>query len=224
MKKLALSIMSVAILAALPALADYYIAGDFNESWNPGHPDYMMQDMGGGVYAKTLTGESEGTHYFKVTDGTWDNAWPSSNAKGYAPGGELTLYFYEGEHFDGWTPQFNRVGREDRGLAWEIKGAFNNWGEAVVMSYDAGIYSAVVTFPEAGYKEFKFRAPEGGDNWANEVGYEGGSNNIGIDIANPGDPILMELDVLGGRYNLTLIPEPASLILLALAGLVLRRR
>ena len=220
MRKLVL-LLAVALMAA-PALADdYFVAGSFN-GWTGEDPVYQMTDVyaDGTFFSIDMNGLASGVNEYKITPG-----WiPGSNVKAdFGASGDMDIYYYPGQHLDDWTPEWNRIGREDLGLAWEVMGAFNDWSDPIAMDSGGGIYSATVVFPLAGYREFKFRAP-GADAWDNEFGYEGGTWNIGIDIASDNDPILMELDVLNGRYRMTLVPEPASLALLGIGGLALLRR
>ena len=71
---------SKAITLSGPGLAEkapYYVAGNMND-WTPGHADYGMTKSGTD-YIYELTVEAGKTYEFKVTDGTWNNAWPGSN-------------------------------------------------------------------------------------------------------------------------------------------------
>ncbi len=48
--------------------------------WAPGDPNNKMTlNSETGLYEKVYTNVAAGTYEFKVTDGTWVNAWPSSN-------------------------------------------------------------------------------------------------------------------------------------------------
>ena len=54
----------------------YYLAGSFNE-WTAADESYKLTLLGEVYYISiSLTA---GSYEFKITDGTWDNAWPSSN-------------------------------------------------------------------------------------------------------------------------------------------------
>ena len=55
---------------------EYYLAGTFN-GWDAANEDYKLMQLGEVYYIGiSLT---TGTYEFKITDGTWDNAWPSEN-------------------------------------------------------------------------------------------------------------------------------------------------
>ena len=63
----------------------YYVAGDAGlcgVAWNEKYDDNGMTDEDGdGIYTKVYSEVAAGTYGFKVTDGTWGNAWPTSNYK-----------------------------------------------------------------------------------------------------------------------------------------------
>ena len=62
--------------------ADWYVAGQGEivngSGWEPGTAENKMKDIGDGYYQLVVKGKSltEGTTYqYKVTDGTWSNAY-----------------------------------------------------------------------------------------------------------------------------------------------------
>ncbi len=64
--------------ASAKAAENYYIAGSM-QGWDNGNDAWKMTQSGDN-YVYTLTRlEADVIYEFKVTDGTWDNAWPSSN-------------------------------------------------------------------------------------------------------------------------------------------------
>lgn len=70
-------------IVAMTAAADgtYIIAGSkglCGSEWNPGDSNNAMT-KNGDVYTKTYANVKPGTYEFKVTDGSWNNAWPGNN-------------------------------------------------------------------------------------------------------------------------------------------------
>lgn len=56
--------------------AAYYVAGEealCGKNWDPAGS--LMEKNADGTYSVTFTGIAAGTYKFKVTDGTWDDAW-----------------------------------------------------------------------------------------------------------------------------------------------------
>jgi len=58
----------------------YTIAGTISPAgWSPENGDKLTDGDKDGVYTYTYTNVAAGTYEFKVTNGTWDAAWPASN-------------------------------------------------------------------------------------------------------------------------------------------------
>jgi len=214
------SVAGVLAFLAAPALADYYVAGDFN-GWNPaGTP---MVEGPPGTWSALITG-APGRHEWKVTIGDWSQSWPGDNARADFGDGTITLYFYPGAHADGWFPLENRVGYQDLGIhGWEVMGSFNGWTEPVVQltPMGGGLYQGDYIVPDPGTYWFKFRRI--GD-WDISIGYD--FSNYWHDIQwttnQPNELMRFMLDLPHGRW--TVIPEPASLLGLLLGAALLRRR
>ena len=68
-----------------PVPATYIVAGTAElcgVAWTPNEASNQMTDADGdGIYTITFTAVAAGEHAFKVTDGTWDNAWPGEDYK-----------------------------------------------------------------------------------------------------------------------------------------------
>lgn len=222
-----LSWAAAALLLAAPALADFYVASDLNGWANP-DPAWKMTDVyGDGSKFQLAVSDPlyAGRHEWKVTDGTWSNAWPGNNARADFGAGALNFNFYPGQHLDGWKPEFNRVGYDDPQLhGWEVMGSFNGWSApvATLAPVGGGVYEGLYAVPTAGTYYFKFRKT---DDWDISIGSDFSNFGYDIELVTPYDaaPILFELDLPNGRWRTTVIPEPAALALAALA-LALRRR
>ncbi|MBP7746100.1 MAG: PEP-CTERM sorting domain-containing protein [Phycisphaerae bacterium] len=218
----AIAVVSVLAALAMPALADYFVAGSF-QGWNPSDPAYVMADMGG-WYQYTVLGAT-GRHEWKVTVGDWSQTWPGNNARAdFGADGTFTINFYPGAQGDGWFPPENRVGYVDKGLhGWDVMGSFNGWSAPVVTlsALGSGLYGGGYVVPTMGTYYFKFRK-EG--DWDISIGSD--FSNYGYDITwtttADNEPLYFLLDLPNGRWNV--IPEPASLLGLALLGLFIRRR
>jgi hypothetical protein len=216
------SFVAALALFAAPAFADFYIAGDFN-GWNAA--GQLMNEVVPGQWQTTVT-NAPGRHEFKVTIGEWSQAWPGNNARtDFGDDGELTINFYPTPAADGWNPPANRVGYSGDAIAgWEVIGSFNGWSSPVVQldPLGGGAFSGQYVVPTAGTYFFKFREF---NNWDVSIGsdFSNSGYDIQLDVAADATPILFELDLPGGRWRTSVIPEPAALLML-LAGLTLRRR
>ncbi|MCP4248490.1 MAG: PEP-CTERM sorting domain-containing protein [bacterium] len=222
MKVLIAGLAIMLVAASASAQAPYYVRGEMN-GWDTSE---VMADMGSGHHMASLTGYTSGDMYeYKLANGDWSEQWPGSNGRIMVDGaGEMNFHLRLGAFADGWFPTENRVGYDDPGHGWDIMGAFNGWASAVTTLADmgGGLYSGDYVVPTAGSYEFKFRMA--GD-WAISIGDNFGNaaaNNLGTTTFD-GEVLTFDLDLPNGRWRVT--PEPASLALLGLGGLmVLRRR
>lgn len=213
-------------LSASALAQPYYVRGEFNGWSNNTTP---MTDMGGGMYSSTVTGLNPGQGYeFKATVDDWSYNAPGSNARTVGnAAGELTVNFFPNNSWaDGWEPSAKpRLGYADPAqYGWELMGSVNGWGSPFGSLADlgSGLYSADVAMP-AGTYQFKFRRV--GD-WGYTIGDDFGNaaaDNT-VNVGAGGETIRFELDLPNGRWRTTTVPEPATLVLLALGGVSLLRR
>ena len=60
--------------------AYYTIAGTISSAgWSPENGERLRDEDADGIYVYTYTNVAAGSYEFKVTNGTWDAAWPSAN-------------------------------------------------------------------------------------------------------------------------------------------------
>lgn len=220
MKKLAILMMCV--LAAGAAYGDYYVRGDFN-GWSL---DNQMNDDGDGTFSVTVGGLTPGDRTeFKVSLDDWAGAWPGSNSKTIVnSAGKITFHFIPGVAGDGWNPAGDRVGYDDPGqFGWEAIGDFDSWSGTGMTDMGGGLYSTTVNIATAGTYGFKFREAGSWDiSIGDDFGNSAANNSITTTLDN--QDVLFELDLPNGRWNATVIPEPATMLLLGLGSLVTIRR
>ena len=235
-KNLLLGVATLSFLAVGSQVqAQYYVAGAF-QGWDPGNATYQMTDMGGGHYQYIMTGQTAGSvQEFKITSGGWaDPNYPSSNVTGIVgTNGEMQIDFWDNDSWaDGWLPaDQRRIGyTSDATASWSIIGqsgfGFGDWGtgtDGPSLTHQGNqVYSAIIDITNTGDAEFKFRQTGTWDGY--QFSWDGGKDgNIMYNFANTG---LYEftIDTANGRYDVEVVPEPATMTLLGLGALAALRR
>ena len=226
MKRMICGLMVLAVVAiCVPVEASYYVAGGFN-SW--GVDSDIMTDNGDGTYSLTVTGLDAGYRSeFKITDGTWTNAVPGANSWFYADeNGEMTITLDTNTYADGWNTDTNRIILSDAPTTWTIAGDMNGWSNSDTASamtdLGNGIYLYSATLAAGTY----YCKPVVTGTWDSIGWYERSINtsNLSITTYEGMEDVNIYVDALNGTVKVEMIPEPATMGLLGLGGLLLRRR
>jgi hypothetical protein len=224
MKKLLL--ITSALAVTLPLFAQtypLYIAGDFN-SWNAAGNVMTETYSGSGIWQVTLTGLSAGRHEFKVTEGDWSWNYPGPNSWLYAPGsGTITITFDRNTYADGWSTTADRIKLDADPGTWTAVGDFQAWNNAdpltAMTSLGGGIYEYTLT--SVGSWNWKPCVTGSWDSisWDNR---SIGTANWAFTI-NAGEAANLYVDALTGvgKVEIVTVPEPSTLALGALSGLVM---
>lgn len=204
-------------------------------SWNGFDLSDPMDDQGGGLFTKTITGLTAGTEYdFKVANPGYTQEAPVGphNVRLVADAnGEINMRFWDVTSWsDGWSPSDQRrVGYLDHDqYDWELMGSWSGFATpTAVIDLGNGLHRAEIELAESatGYG-FKFRKE---DDWDTTIGANFG--NFGPNAQT--GPIAagtwrFELDLPNGRWRVvsagggggSAVPEPGSLALALIVGLV----
>jgi len=235
MKKLL--VLSLLVIWASPAMAGTittpYVAGAF-QGWDAAANPMTETGVGTDIWTATFTGLTADTRYeFKITDGTWGLALPSANSWCYSDAsGEITISYDGNTYTDGWSPTFDRIGVNVDPGAWTAVGDWqtqaggtdwtNNDPVTAMAAMGGGVYSLTTTLAPGTYN---WKAVNTG-SW-DSISWDGRSINTAnweftTDAAN--NVVTFDVNALAGIARVTVTPEPASLVLLALGGLALLRR
>ncbi len=143
--------ISVSAETAEATTAIFTVAGDFlTPAWEPSANEMVegMYELDGIVYDYAITVPAEeGTHNFKVTNGTWDVSYPSNNVSfAVTDYGDVTIYFnsethsiaVDGEYIDNSefaVESITAVGNGDgtwlNGANWDVSDVSNDMTEVV---------------------------------------------------------------------------------------------
>ncbi|WP_432799164.1 pullulanase X25 domain-containing protein [Poriferisphaera sp. WC338] len=230
------TLTALAAIAALglatSANAAFTLAGNFQDEgayggveWQPGAAGNELADLGSGKHSITLTGLTANTLYeFKVTDGTWDNSWQASgNSWGYTDAaGELVVNFDSNTNLTGLgTDQVAASGN-----AWVAAGDHNGWTNndagTVMTDLGGGIYEFTAVIATAG--DWGWKAVNSG-SWA-ALGADSlsfNADNVAYTTTVDNQSVTFRIDTVNGVAT-AIVPEPASMALLGLGGLVILAR
>lgn len=224
MKKLISVVLALALVlsmgvCAFAADATYYVAGTMN-GWNSAGTQMTLVD---GLYTATVD-LAQGTHEFKITDGTWNNCW-GDNGNNYkfatTEAGSFTITFNAD------TKEIKVTGAGVGEAKLEINyvtavgaGAGNflnnvNWDPTDAsnkMTENNGVYSITYTNVAAGDYEFKFAANGAwNDDWGTGAAIESGvtcditykGDNSKLHVAEDGSTVELKLDTtaMDGKGN-----------------------
>ena len=223
MKKCMLMLMVVAVMGLVaPVSADYYLAGSFN-LWDPA--GQLMNDNLDGTYSATVSGLTVGNkEEFKVTNGTWGDSYPPSNAWLYSDGsGNVDITFNTNVVSDGWQPEQYRIGLNTDPGTWNVVGDLNGWNNndasMVMTAQGGGIYALTgQTFSAGTYWWKAVRTGTWDAIGANGRGVD--ASNMELTVAE-GETVDFYVDALSGTLRAEVIPEPATMTLLGIGSLLL---
>ncbi len=226
MGKVWIALLMVGCLV-LPASGAYYVAGDFN-GWDPA--GNLMTDLGGGVFQVSLTLGPAERHEYKVTDGTWGDAWPESgNSWFYTDSsGNITLTYDTNVYNDGWYGTTERLGVSNAPDLWTAVGDWQGWDNAnpatAMTPMGGGVFMYETTLAPGDYW---YKAVNTG-TW-DAIGADARSvnaDNLAFTVTAQQPIAKFYVDSLAGIVKVETVPEPTTigLGLVGLFALIRRRR
>lgn len=236
-------LLIIFIISIIPIYSQsYYVAGDF-QSWNPSstimYDDGTNGDVtsGDGIYSVELSIATSGEHGWKVTDGTWDNQYPSNVESKecwfYTTSEpEVVLFTFNTNSMgDSWLPDQNILGTNETKPSnlvaigdWQSQaGETGNWvnNSSITVMYDDGtngdwqandgIYCYHINTLSAGTYHVRGVMSGSWYGWGTEGRSKDGTNiEFGTTVAN--QDVYVYTDVNTGRTILTLDdPLPVEL-------------
>jgi len=223
--RILVALLAVTVLVT-PALGEWYYRGEYN-GWGA----TLMTDNGDGTYSHTIVAgaANDWTSWkFAQTAGGWD--WPlSGDSWAYTDGsGNLTITLDTNTYGDGWVNDDMRINVDhDPGSQWQAVGDFNGWNNndgAWYMSSTLrapGIYEVQGTIATPGTHYWKAIVAGGWDAIGGDARSVNADNiEFATTVAN--ETVIFQVDALTGVARI--VPEPATLALLAAGALTLIRR
>ena len=232
------TILAGLALVATPAMADFFIPGNFN-GWDNTTP-MTETSAGSGIWTYDVPTQSAGDGLLMdilSESGNWDskvygsgNQWAVADAAG-----TNTITLDANVYADGWYPVENRVGvAYEANTSWTAVGNWqhliagggdwtNNHPGTLMTDQGGGIYLYETNLLPAGGYEYKAVVTGSWDSIGGNS-RNVNSDNFGFTVDNDFDTVKFYVDVLAGTLKVDVVPEPASLSLLALGALALIRR
>jgi len=228
------TIVAVAVLTGAMSLSSFgqmYVAGDFN-GWNSSGNAMTETSSGSGIWQVSLTGLAASTRQeFKITDGTWTSpiwtsgSWPNSgNSWLYSDAnGDVTITYDANTYSDGWMNTSDRIGVNVDPGAWTAVGDWQGWNNTdpttAMTSMGGGIYEYQQIITAA--NTYQYKAVNTG-TW-DAIGADArgiNADNLSFTTTAPDQLATFKVDALNGTIQVTVVPEPASLALLGVSGLI----
>ncbi|MFH1370706.1 MAG: PEP-CTERM sorting domain-containing protein [Planctomycetota bacterium] len=243
-----LIVLAVVGLAVPASAADYWKPGDWN-GWATNVD--QMTDNGDGTFSNTITGLVPGSrHEFKFYESESETLYPGAgpgNSWFYADAeGSITIGLNTNTVNDGWLGQTMRIGlsTDGSGAGWTLAGGFSDCGLGYP-DWDISAATGLSMTDEGGgiYSRSLYLPMGGAPGWVGDplnntypwkVAVTGTWDSISVDTrsvntanafvtVSPGmEVVTFNVDAYTGVVRIVVIPEPATIGLLALGGIMIR--
>jgi hypothetical protein len=224
-KMIAVMVLGLLVAPAAAAISTPYVAGGW-QGWDAS--SNPMTEIMPGFWTASFSGLGANQRYeYKITDGSWSNSLPASNSWLTTDSmGNVTVAYDVNIHNDGWFPATDRLGLSTDTGAWTAVGSWQSWNNtdsATVMTpVFGGLYTLTVVLPPGDYE---WKAVRTG-TW-DAIGLDGrniNADNMAFSTDAVYDTVTLALNAHFGTIRVQVVPEPASVLLMGLGLLVLRRR